>query len=209
MIQDQTADGTVGKALQVLDAVAEFGRPVKFAELLESSPFPKATLYRLLQTLVRQNMVGVDDTDGTYSVGLRLVKLAHAAWKTASLAPIARDHVGQLAQKVGEAVHLAQFESGQVLFVDKRKTNDRFETLAQVGNVAPAYCTGVGKAMLAFLAPKRLQLALNQQAFYPYTKATHTSTRVFMQSWTRCAWTALPMTGKNTSKASFPSQRRY
>ena len=45
------ADGTVGKALDVLDSVAAFGRPVKFSELLETSPYPKATLYRLLQTL--------------------------------------------------------------------------------------------------------------------------------------------------------------
>ncbi|MCF4098125.1 IclR family transcriptional regulator [Maritalea mediterranea] len=169
------ADGTVGKALSVLDAVAAYGRPVKFADLLENSPFPKATLYRFLRTLVSQNMLRFDESDGTYSPGLRLVKLAHAAWKTTSLAPLARSYVVQLAQQVGEAVHLAQFESGQVLFVDKRKSNDRFETLAQVGNVAPAYCTGVGKAMLAFIAPKRLQLALSQQAFHPYTPSTHCS----------------------------------
>lgn len=172
-IQTEITDGTVGKALSVLDAVAARGRPVKFIDLLDDSPFPKATLYRFLRTLVSQNMLHFDETDGTYSPGLRLVKLAHAAWKTTSLAPLARTHVMQLAQQVGEAVHLAQFESGQVLFVDKRKANDRFETLAQVGNVAPAYCTGVGKAMLAFIAPKRLQLALSQQAFYPYTSATH------------------------------------
>lgn len=175
MTAEQNTDGTVGKALEVLDAVAAFARPVKFSELQATSPFPKATLYRLLQTLTRQNMVSFNDADSTYSIGLRLVKLAHAAWKTTSLAPIARAHVAKLAQQVGETVHLAQFESGQVLYVDKRKSNDQFETLAQVGKVAPAYCTGVGKAMMAFLAPKQLQLALNQQAFHRYTPATHTS----------------------------------
>ena len=45
------ADGTVGKALEVLDSVASYERPVKFTELLENSHYPKATLYRLLQTL--------------------------------------------------------------------------------------------------------------------------------------------------------------
>jgi IclR family KDG regulon transcriptional repressor len=47
----QSGDGTVAKALTVLDAVAEHGRPVRFTELLEDSPFPKATLYRFVQTL--------------------------------------------------------------------------------------------------------------------------------------------------------------
>ncbi|AVX04851.1 putative HTH-type transcriptional regulator YagI [Maritalea myrionectae] len=175
MSAEKTADGTVGKALEVLDSVAAYGRPVRFSELQTSSPYPKATLYRLLQTLVRQQMVNLNETDGTYSVGLRLVKLAHAAWETASLAPIARAHVAALAEQVEETVHLAQFEAGQVLYVDKRKSNDQFETLAQVGKVAPAYCTGVGKAMMAFLGPKQLQLALNQQAFHRYTPATLTN----------------------------------
>ena len=43
-------DGTVGKALQVLDLVASLGRPVRFTELLRLSNFPKASLYRFLQT---------------------------------------------------------------------------------------------------------------------------------------------------------------
>jgi DNA-binding IclR family transcriptional regulator len=166
-------DGTVGKALEILDAIASFERPVKFSELLESTRYPKATLYRFMQTLTNQNMLSYDEDDGTYSLGIRLVRLAHAAWKSASLAPIARPYAQELAAKVGESVHVAQFDEGQVLFVDKLRTSNRYETLARPGQVAPAYCTGVGKAMLAFLAPKRLQLALQQQSFYKYTPATH------------------------------------
>jgi IclR family transcriptional regulator, KDG regulon repressor len=172
-------DGTVGKALEVLDCVAEFGRPVRFSELLEVSPYPKATLYRFLQTLTSQNMLSYND-DGTYWLGARLMRLAHAAWKNASLAPIARKYVEALAKKVGESVHLAQLDNGQVLFVDKLKATNRFETLAQVGQVAPAYCTGVGKAMLAFLAPKRLELALKQQSYFKYTEFTHSSAQSLM-----------------------------
>lgn len=164
-------DGTVGKAIEVLDCVAEFGRPVRFSELLEVSPYPKATLYRLLQTLTNQHML-VSNTDGTYWLGARLMRLAHSAWKTASLAPIARPFVEALAAKVGESVHLAQLDNGQVLFIDKVKATDQFETLARVGHVAPAYCTGVGKSILAFLAPKRLELALQQQSFFRYTEHT-------------------------------------
>lgn len=169
------ADGTVGKALEVLDSVAAYERPVKFVELLEHSPYPKATLYRLLQTLTNQNLLSHDPETGTYSMGLRLIRLAHTAWEHASLAPIARPFVEELAAEAGESVHLAQLDNGQVIFVEKLKATDRFETLAQVGKVAPAYCTGVGKAMLAFIAPKRLDIVLQQQSFFPYTTATHAS----------------------------------
>ena len=168
-----SSDGTVGKALEVLDAVAAYERPVKFTELLEKSQFPKATLYRFLQTLTNQNFLSHDPDSGSYTLGLRLIRLAHTAWEHASLAPIARPYVEKLAAEAGESVHLAQMDNGQVIFVEKLKATDRFETLARVGQVAPAYCTGVGKAMLAFIAPKRLEIVLKQQSFYPYTKATH------------------------------------
>lgn len=168
-------DGTVGKALDVLDQVAAFGRPARFSELLMQSTFPKPTLYRLLQTLTNQGMLSYDADRQTYAPGVRLVRLAHAAWSQASLAPIARPHIDRLAASVDEAVHLAQIDNGQVVFIDKRQTSQKFATLAQAGQVAPAYCTGVGKAILAFMATDRRNRALQQQAFMKYTPATHES----------------------------------
>lgn len=168
-------DGTVGKALEVLDLVASIGHPVRFSELLALSTFPKASLYRFLQTLTNQAMLSYDAKSHTYAPGLRLVRLAHSAWARSSLAPIARPFVDTLASRVGEAVHLAQLDHGYVLFVDKRKATDKFDTLAQAGMVAPSYCTGVGKAILAYMPEEERTVALQQQAFVQYTPATHAS----------------------------------
>ena len=145
MYDAPNADGTVGKAMQVLDQVAAFSRPVRFSELLANSPFPKPTLYRFVQTLTNQGMLAFDPERQTYSMGIRLVRLAHSAWRHSSLVPVARPYIEALAAKVGEAVHLAQFDNGHVLFVDKCKATDHFETLAQAGKIAPGYCTGVGR----------------------------------------------------------------
>ena len=168
-------DGTVGKALDVLEHVASFGRPVRFTEVLAETPYPKPTLYRLLQTLHRQKMLTYDAERQTYAPGVRLVRLAYSAWSQASLAPIAKPFLEELVAEVGEAVHLAQIDQGQVLFIDKRKSTDMFETLARAGQIAPAYCTGVGKAILAFLPDAERERAIRQQAFMPYTPSTHTS----------------------------------
>ena len=48
-----------------------------------------------------------------------------------------------------------------------------FDTLAQTGLVAPSYCTGVGKAILAFLPEDQRKEALKMQAFVSYTPQTH------------------------------------
>ena len=75
---DGGGDGTVGKAIDVLDRVAKAGRPVRFSDLLADGAYPKATLYRLLQTLTHQGMLAYDSDAQTYGLGVRLVRLAHA-----------------------------------------------------------------------------------------------------------------------------------
>lgn len=174
MLDAPKADGTVGKALQVLDQVAEFGRPVRFSELLHASPFPKPTLYRFVQTLTNQGMLAFDSDRQTYAPGVRLVRLAHSAWRNSSLAAVARPFIDALAGEVPETVHLAQLDNGHVLFVDKRQATTQFETWAQAGKVAPGYCTGVGKAILAHLSEDQLARAMRHQAFEPNTQATIT-----------------------------------
>jgi DNA-binding IclR family transcriptional regulator len=169
------ADGTVGKALDVLDMVANAKGPVRFTDLLASSPFPKATLYRFLQTLTHQGMLSYDSSRQTYALGMRLVRLAHTAWAQSSLAPLARPYLDRLSADLGETIHLAQLDQGQVLYVDKRNAAQPVEMFSQAGKVGPAYCTGVGKAMMAYLPPDALEQALNRQSFYPFTPHTYTN----------------------------------
>lgn len=165
-------DGTVGKALEVLEQVADFGRPVRFSEVLASSDFPKPTLYRFMQTLTNQGMLTYEPDRQTYSPGVRLVRLAHAAWAQSSLARVARPHLDHLSSLTGETVHLAQLDSAQVLYLDKRNAAHPVEMYSQAGKVGPAYCTGVGKAMMAFLTPEAADDVIGQQSFHTFTPHT-------------------------------------
>ncbi|MGX9354551.1 IclR family transcriptional regulator [Roseobacteraceae bacterium S113] len=175
MVAVEREGGTVGKALEVMDLVASFGRPVRFAEVQAISSYPKATLYRLIQTLVSQRMLSFDTERQTYAPGIRLVRLAHAAWASSSLAPIARPHIDRLSADVHETVHLAQLDGAQVLYVDKRNAVDPIEMYSQAGKVGPAYCTGVGKVMLAFLSETEAVDVIDQQSFHRFTNTTLTS----------------------------------
>ena len=170
-----TGDGTVGKALDVLEQVADFGRPVRFSEVLAVSDYPKPTLYRFLQTLTSQGMLTYDEDRQTYAPGLRLVRLAHAAWAQVSLAQVARPHLDRLSALTGETVHLAQLDAAQVLYLDKRNAAHPVQMYSQAGKVGPAYCTGVGKAMMAFLDPEAAESAIGQQSFHAFTAHTLTT----------------------------------
>ena len=171
----RSGEGTIAKALDVLDRVAECERPVRFSELMPACGLPKATLYRLLQTLTAQGMLRYDDDRQTYAPGLRLVGLAHAAWRQSSLAPVARPFVDELAEKIGETIHVAQMDNGQVLYVDKRNARDPVDMFSQAGKIGPGYCTGVGKAILAYLDAPAQARAIERQAFFAHTPSTLTS----------------------------------
>lgn len=170
-----TGKGTVGKAIGLLDMVSRFGKPVRFSELQQHSDLPKATLYRFLRILCDEGMLAKDKDSRTYRLGIRLVGLAHSAWHHFSLGDIARYHLDSLARQVGETIHLAQLENGQVLYIDKRNAIEPIEMFSGAGKVGPAFCTGIGKAMLAHLDEPRLSRSLEQQAYFAYTENTLTN----------------------------------
>lgn len=180
LAQAEMTDGTVGKALRLLDIVESFQSPVRFNDILKESPFPKPSTYRLLQTLVNQEMLSFNNDSGHYSLGSRLIRLAHSSWQNASLAPIATPFLDKLSNKTGETIHLAKLDNAQTLYLDKRNAVKPIEMFSNAGKVGPAYCTGVGKAMLAHLEHKMRDKYIAQQSFYPYTPKTFTSAAAFI-----------------------------
>ena len=80
------AGDTVGKALSVLISLLNMASH-STNEILEESDYPKPSA-SFAQTLVNQNL-SILTKSLAHMLGVRLITLAHAAWKTASLAPIA------------------------------------------------------------------------------------------------------------------------
>jgi IclR family KDG regulon transcriptional repressor len=62
-----------------------------------------------------------------------------------------------------------------VIYVDKRNAAEPVQMYSQSGKVGPAYCTGVGKVMLAYLQEPALAEVLNQQSYHRFTDTTHTT----------------------------------
>ena len=68
-------------------------------------------------------------------------------------------------------MHLAQLDHGQVLYLDKRNATAPISMFSDAGKVGPAYCTGLGKAMLAHLPEGELADAISRQSFRRHTAA--------------------------------------
>lgn len=175
LAREESRTGTVGKAIGVLEAIAEAEGPLRFGDLLKRQPYPKATLHRLLKALTSNGMLAYDERSQTYHLGLRLIRLASGAWTRATLAEAARTTLDELARDIGETLHLAMLDGGQVLYVDKRTSDRSVAMFSSTGKVGPAYCTGLGKAMLAFLPEAQMEQAIERQAFHGFTDSTYTT----------------------------------
>ena len=116
----------------------------------------------------------------------------------------------QLNQRTGQTVHLAAYENGQVIYIDKLDSVQSVRMYSQVGVPAALHCTAVGKVLLA-AQPKRQREAVLATHGLPRCHAEHDH-----RTRTGCAtsWTgdqgsvAGRTTGPSTSRSSTASGRR-
>ncbi|HIE37629.1 MAG TPA: IclR family transcriptional regulator, partial [Anaerolineae bacterium] len=85
------------------------------------------------------------------------------------------------AEKLQVAVHLAQLAGPEILYIDKIETHRSLPLYSRIGRKAPIYCTGLGKALLAFSPPERIRLILDQVDLRPYTRNTITEREVLLR----------------------------
>ncbi|MDE2017588.1 MAG: helix-turn-helix domain-containing protein, partial [Hyphomicrobiales bacterium] len=166
------ASSPVARALSLLETVAGFASPPRFSEIEGAAGLPKATLHRMLRLLEGEGALRFDAHARRYSLGLRLIRLARSSWDSASLAEVARPHLDALFARHGVTLHLACLDSGHVLYLDKRAARVSPTIFSAVGRIGPAYCTGVGKAMLAALPAAELEAAIARQSFEAHTPNT-------------------------------------
>jgi len=160
--------GTLGKALDVLDIIALAPVPLRFTDVLRQANQPRGTLHRQISHLIEEGLVTLN-SDNSYSPGLRLLKLAARAWSQNSLRSIAEPHIRHLHDCTSETVHLGILNDLEVIYVDKVESRQAVRMHSQVGNASPLYCTGIGKAMMAVLAPDE---AAQRAARFDYKQHT-------------------------------------
>ncbi|BCB75337.1 IclR family transcriptional regulator C-terminal domain-containing protein [Phytohabitans flavus] len=154
------------RGLKILSAFGG-GRPVLgIADLARMVGVTKSTAHRYVATLVKLGYVEQDPDTRKYSLGPRVADLGFAAIESMDLTRVAAPLLQGLADETGFTVSMAVCESRDVVYVDRRRSARR-NTLAmdlnlQVGSRLPAYCTAMGKAMLAYKDPQALRQILER-----------------------------------------------
>ena len=96
--------GVLDKAIVVLRAVEASG-PQSLLELQATTGLPRATLHRLAVALEAHGLMR-RESGGRFCLGLGLAALGSAATDSFPVAGIARPHLAELGQQIGESVQL-------------------------------------------------------------------------------------------------------
>ena len=132
----------------------------------------KATITRLLQTLVTTGYAVQDPSNRQYRLTGKILRLAHAASAGLDLLSMARPHLRRLRDRLDETVHLGVLEGLRVVYLDKLESGNSIQLVSAVGQTMPLHSTSLGKAMLAVLPDDEIETKLARMDFARRTSRT-------------------------------------
>lgn len=169
---------------QVLDRVVrilECFRPertdLRLVEIVAATGLHKSTLYRLLEAMRAHGLIGFDTESGSYHPGLKLFEIGSLATARFELERHAHPTLEHLATVSGETAHLCVLDGPDVVYIAKVECTRTLRIPSAIGRRNPAYCTGVGKAILAFLTPEQIESYIASTPLKPFTRKTLASAR--------------------------------
>jgi IclR family pca regulon transcriptional regulator len=162
---------SLARGLAVINAFQERKRHLTIAQISHRTEIPRAAVRRCLYTLMK---LGYATSDGrTYSLLPKVLTLGHAYLSSTPLAVSAQPYLDRISEQLHEACNLATLEGEQVLYIARSAIPQRLISVdLSVGSRLPAYCTSMGRILLAALDDDSLHDYLNNADLQAKTSRT-------------------------------------
>lgn len=141
----------IDKVLSILEYISQNARGVSLADIVKSVGIPKTTAFRILEVLLAREYVTWDPDSEKYAIGLKTLEIGLSGLVGQDIVEISIPYLQELSANVGETSFLAVYNSGDVVYLYKAEGTQSIVTTATLGSRRPAYCTALGKAILANL----------------------------------------------------------
>jgi IclR family transcriptional regulator, KDG regulon repressor len=164
------------RALLLLEILANHNGECALADIAKEASLHKSTVHRIISSLEQHRFVLRSVENGRYMLGLKLFELGTKAMGARFLREHARPHLSRVMFETGETVHLCIFDNGEVLYVDKIEPQKSVRMSSAVGLRSAAYCTAVGKAVLAHLGADEVSEIVRRFGMSRRTSRTITTT---------------------------------
>ena len=159
------------RALTLFASVLKDRGRTSLATLAQRKKIPPSTAHRLIAAFERQGLV-MRSTRGHYVAGMRMLELTPD--RRQILIHASRVSLCRLARETKRTAHLGILETDMVTYLVKAG-GTRVPVFTREMIQLEAYCTGIGKVLLAGLAPSALDRYLSGGSFVPLTPTTLTA----------------------------------
>ncbi|HUG61917.1 MAG TPA: IclR family transcriptional regulator [Methylomirabilota bacterium] len=149
------------KVVRVMECFSPTRRSLSLAEICAMTGYPRSTTHRLLAAMREVGFVEQDRGRDDYRLGLRLFEFGNIVLANLELNREGRPIVDALHRLTGRTVHLAVFDGLRAVVVQRTEPAVDGRMAATIVENSPAYCTSVGKAILAFQPPEAVQRVID------------------------------------------------
>lgn len=162
----------VEKAIRVLGLLAD-GNGRTLTEISQETAIHKSTIFRLLATLTKHNLLQADGRTNKYRLGLACLELTSAFQSGNQLLAASQPELLKLRDTTKETIHLAVLDELEIVYLEKLESLHAIGLMrSRIGKRAPAHCTGVGKALLSYEDPEEIKHRLNGQELKRFNERT-------------------------------------
>jgi DNA-binding IclR family transcriptional regulator len=151
-------EGGLDRAAAILGAFDAAHRELTLAALVARCGLPRSTTHRTADRLLRLGWL--EKPGDRYRIGNRLFEIASLAPIRLELREAVLPFLQDLHQATKITVQLGVLEGTTVLVVEKITGHRAMPMLSQVGGMIPAYCSALGRAILAYSEPTVIDTAL-------------------------------------------------
>lgn len=143
--------GAVDKAFDLIKAFGESGSVgIGVSELARRADMSKSTAFRLLATLVANG--AVEKVGDLYRIGPLFFDIAKSSHTPdhARVGHLLTPFLASLFERTRQTCHLGYLEGTDVVYANKLFSVRSVQAPSRIGGRVPAFCTGVGKAIMAW-----------------------------------------------------------
>jgi IclR family pca regulon transcriptional regulator len=165
---------SLARGLVVIQAFTQQSPQMTISQLSIKTGLSRAAVRRCLYTLTKLGFAGAED-GSRYSLRPRLLTLSHTYTTSNTLSTAAQPILERMSATLRESFSVATLDGEDIVYIARTQVNRVMAVDLHIGSRLPAYCTSMGRVLLAYLPPEQLEHYLAKVVLTPHTTRTITS----------------------------------
>jgi len=176
---------SLARGLAILSTFHSDRPLIGVSELSRGLELSRSTVHRYVATLAKLGYLQQDPDSKRYRLGPKVLDLGFAALNSMDLLEVSAPHLRRLSDETQRTVNVAILDGTDVVYIERcraaRPGQQEIDLNLHVGARLPAYCTAMGKAILAFVSEERLEEVIERIDFVPRGPNTLTDPKAFRE----------------------------